>query len=745
MKMGGGCRFATLCVLALTGCSGSDGSGQTVLSGAVEKGPFVLGSSVDVALLDDGLNATGQVFSTQTTDDAGRFTVLLNLQSTRPASIEGDGFYYNELTGELSTAPLTLRAIDEAGVTSHDAYVNVITHLSYERAKQLVRQGASVGEAEAAAEEELRDALHVGPAGFDPATPGSQMTILGGDTDANAYLLAVSSVLLQAATTTGGPIDAAFQELLNTLTVDLADDGELTEASVTALLAAQQALDTDLVMRQLADRIAAIGSSAVVPDIDRLIDSDLDGVANSSDSCRAVGNADQDNSDADDLGDDCDNCDLAANQDQADEDTDGVGDACDNCSLAPNPEQADFDGDDVGDDCDDCELVADADQADQDGDGVGDVCDNCPDEPNPDQSDFNDDGVGDVCDAWSATGSFATGVREQHSSDLLGDGRVLAAGGEDLAGILATTEIYDPATRLWTRSGDMTSPRQGHVTALLSTGQLLAAGGFIDLGGLPTATAELYDPSTGLWSSTATPMTDRRVMFAASVLGSGEVLASGGRDGGGAYYTASAELFDPATSMWTATGTMSTARTGHTSTLLADGTVLVAGGFDGGGIVASAEIYDPETGLWTDVNPMPSPRSGHVAVALSNGTVLVVGGGDGSSPLASATVYDPTTGEWSATGSMSTPRRQLTATRLPSGDVLVAGGDSGESTTVVEQTAEIYDPGTGMWSSAGTMVVARESHGATLLGSGKVLLSGGYSGGDPVLTDTAEIFAPSTP
>ena len=115
--------------------------------------------------------------------------------------------------------------------------------------------------------------------------------------------------------------------------------------------------------------------------------------------------------DADGVPDSTDNCPLTPNPDQADTDHDGVGDACDNCRTTANANQADADGDGVGDACDNCRTTPNANQADADGDGVGDACDNCLNTANPDQRDTNNDGVGDVCTPFQlpAGGMFVTG------------------------------------------------------------------------------------------------------------------------------------------------------------------------------------------------------------------------------------------------------------------------------------------------------------------------------------------------
>lgn len=97
-----------------------------------------------------------------------------------------------------------------------------------------------------------------------------------------------------------------------------------------------------------------------------------------------------------------------------DSDGDGVPDSTDNCPSVANPGQADSDGDGLGDACEG------SGGADRDGDGVPDATDNCPDTPNANQLDSDGDGVGDACEppppgggggcAVPANGASATDV-----------------------------------------------------------------------------------------------------------------------------------------------------------------------------------------------------------------------------------------------------------------------------------------------------------------------------------------------
>jgi len=91
-----------------------------------------------------------------------------------------------------------------------------------------------------------------------------------------------------------------------------------------------------------------------------------------------------------------------------------------------------------------------------------------------------------------------------------------------------------------------------------------------------------------------------------------------------------------------------------------------------------------------------------------------------------------------ATGSMTTGRALHTATLLSTGKVLITGGQGNDQNPI---SAELYDPGAGTFSATGDMTTSRQWFTATLLQDGKVLIAGGYS--DTALA-TAEIFDPAS-
>src|SRR5688572_15913831 len=76
-----------------------------------------------------------------------------------------------------------------------------------------------------------------------------------------------------------------------------------------------------------------------------------------------------------------------------------------------------------------------------------------------------------------------------------------------------------------------------------------------------------------------------------------------------------------------------------------------------------------------------------------------------------------TTPSWTFTGSLNEDRFGHTATLLPNGKVLVVGGGgfpcaNNYCYSTVNGTAEVYDPATGTWSLAGSLVQRRSAHSA---------------------------------
>lgn len=266
---------------------GPPGGGSTQLRGAVQKGPFVIGSSITLSVLDAGLNPTGLVFNTQTINDRGEFEVTFD--AAGPISLQGDGFHYNEVLGQLSSAAIALRAFYVPnGATLQQVYVNMVTHLTTERIKALVSSGTAFSLAVAQSESELHRELSLTGENYAPSVPGTSMNLAGEDNPDNAYLLAVSSTMLQLALEhSSGSVDATLQESLNVYSLDFAD-GSLEPQRRADVQVALGHLNVAAISENLAVRLAALGSDGLVPNMEQVLDQDGDGVANIDDVCPRV-------------------------------------------------------------------------------------------------------------------------------------------------------------------------------------------------------------------------------------------------------------------------------------------------------------------------------------------------------------------------------------------------------------------------------------------------------------------------
>jgi N-acetylneuraminic acid mutarotase len=233
-----------------------------------------------------------------------------------------------------------------------------------------------------------------------------------------------------------------------------------------------------------------------------------------------------------------------------------------------------------------------------------------------------------VANAWRSAGTMAF-PRSVHSETSLADGRVLIAGGytpntDPYQAYASSAELYDPVTNTWTSTGSMQTRRPAHTAALLGDGRVLVAGGanyaeYVD-------TAEIFSPATGTWTP-AGAMSDRRYGAAAVTRLDGTVLVIGGANFFGRLATTA--IFNPAGG-WTAGPVMQSARFAPMAVAMGDQKILVAGGHAGASLV-SAEMLDPAAspGQWTPVASLHTARyAAGSAVLLQDGGVLVAGGYD---------------------------------------------------------------------------------------------------------------------
>jgi hypothetical protein len=222
-----------------------------------------------------------------------------------------------------------------------------------------------------------------------------------------------------------------------------------------------------------------------------------------------------------------------------------------------------------------------------------------------------------------------------------------------------------------------------------------------------------------------------------------------------------AEIYNPANDTFTPVGNLNTQHWGHAAVQLTDGSndVLIVGGANCSapgcnGFLKSAELYDPATKVFTTVpNALNDARffasinnlpmlPGPSSQSPANGALIAGGSGDNT-----AEIYDPAMGTFTFAGNMNFIRFFQPGTTLPgqAGLVLLTGGSGRNAFAdlLPLSSAEIFDPGAGVFCRTGDMSIGRAFHSATAIGTGKdlrVLVAGGL--GDNTSLGTAELYTP---
>ena len=330
---------------------------------------------------------------------------------------------------------------------------------------------------------------------------------------------------------------------------------------------------------------------------------------------------------------------------------------------------------------------------------------------------------------WDTTGGSIDSTGKFITPEQLGRYEVTASAG--YIGGRGTGSATVDVPPFWVPAGDLARSRGNHAAVLLEDGNVFIVGW--------DNTAVLYDSASRRFKPLGRTPCAHRKDPTATLLGDGTVLIAGGNG-----QQECADIFHPGTGSFSRIADMNAGHWEHTATLLPDGRVLLAGGkqpVDGGFVShAIAEIYDPQEESFSLTGMLNRERVAHSATLLPSGQVLITAGVGINQDerekilelvcLNDAELYDPITGTFRSAGNLLFNGCDLVATPLYDGNVLITR----------DEQAELYDLAVEAFRPAGIMTGSRDQPTATLLPTGHVLITGGWEND----TATAEIYDPAT-
>jgi galactose oxidase-like protein/PKD domain-containing protein len=265
---------------------------------------------------------------------------------------------------------------------------------------------------------------------------------------------------------------------------------------------------------------------------------------------------------------------------------------------------------------------------------------------------------------------------------ILPDGRPFINGGnlqyDPFHGHLKNA-VYDPATGVFTDVQNMAHGRWYPTVTVLGDGSVMTFSGLNETGGTNTA-VEIYTVGSG-WSQEYLAGWTPPLYPRMHLMPNGNVFYAGSGTG--------SRIFNTTTRTWS-------------------------------GVVATTNYANTRT-YGTSVMLPLTPANGY------RPRVMILGGGNPAT--ASTEIIDLSASplQWQFGPSMSQPRIEMNATILPNGKVLAIGGSTNdEDAATASRNADLYDPNTNSFSSAGVNAFPRLYHsGSLLLPDATVALVGG--------------------
>lgn len=221
--------------------------------------------------LDKDLVPTGSSYTTTIENNTGDFNFGSLKVNSPYAKLTADGYFFNEVKGELSESTIKLDAIVDLSDNSA-VNVNVLTHLKSQRINYLVtNKNQGFKEANEQAQKELLTQFGLQQYCEKDA---SQFSITSGD-DASGVLIAVSSLILSDRS------EAEIVEYLSLLSNEFRTTGVFSESTKQRLKSTRNYLNGKLddISDHIKVRYSEMGYDVEVKDLAYYFDWDNDGIA----------------------------------------------------------------------------------------------------------------------------------------------------------------------------------------------------------------------------------------------------------------------------------------------------------------------------------------------------------------------------------------------------------------------------------------------------------------------------------
>jgi hypothetical protein len=231
------------------------------VSGFVQKGPYLNGTTMTISELKDDLTQTGKNFTSQILDNKGTFEIKNVNLSSQYVELKADGFYFNEVTNLNSNARLTLFALSDLSNKS-SINVNILSNLEKNRVDYLVSNGTNFSLAKKQAQTEILSIFEIRK---EDISESEQLDIIKSGDD-NAILLAVS-VILQ-----GYLSVSELSELIANISTDIREDGQLNSQTIgSTLINNALTIKPEEIRDNLESRCEELGLNTTIPDFEKYV------------------------------------------------------------------------------------------------------------------------------------------------------------------------------------------------------------------------------------------------------------------------------------------------------------------------------------------------------------------------------------------------------------------------------------------------------------------------------------------